>query len=218
MPPAFALSQDQTLKFITRSRAKARPRGNRSAGLRSPLSMRSAPSNPRHRHLPSRKGLCRQDRKHLLASKKPMRLSKITPPSGPARHGGRGIGPTRGSPASLRGERACARGHETWDLQPHGPSLPKARNNTRRHRRPGWKEQPLRCGRPDLAPRGTRFKASPGTSPKGTASRRTPKMMPSGTGFKTRSPGSLEEEPPFGAHRKWCLPTKLQSLLSRPQR
>src|SRR5215210_1468882 len=46
MPPAFALSQDQTLKFIARDRAGARPRRCLSTRLRSPLSMRSARSSP----------------------------------------------------------------------------------------------------------------------------------------------------------------------------
>ncbi len=47
IPPAFALSQDQTLKFITQDRAEAQSRRRLSTRLRSPLSMRSAPSGPR---------------------------------------------------------------------------------------------------------------------------------------------------------------------------
>ncbi len=46
-------------------------------------------------------------------------------PSRPAYHDGHGTGPTRDSPAPLRSERAPARRHGIWDLQPHGPSLPK---------------------------------------------------------------------------------------------
>ena len=46
IPPAFALSQDQTLKFIKRDQTEARSRRRLSTGLRSPLSMRSAFPNP----------------------------------------------------------------------------------------------------------------------------------------------------------------------------
>jgi hypothetical protein len=99
-------------------------------------------------------------------------------PSRPAYHDGHDTGPTRDSPAPLRSERAPARRHGIWDLQPNGPSLPKARDGAWRRHQPGRKEQPLRCGRRDLAPRGASFKAS--------------------SEFPRR-------EPPRGRYRRWCL-------------
>jgi hypothetical protein len=48
MPPAFALSQDQTLRFISAARPKPSPADAYSIRLRSPLSMQSTPSSRHH--------------------------------------------------------------------------------------------------------------------------------------------------------------------------
>ena len=150
-------------------------------------------------------------RVRLLASKRPMQLSKIRP-SGPARQGWHGTGPTKGSPASPRSKRTRARRHRIWDSQPHDPSLPKTRDNAQGRCRPGSKEQPLRCKKPNLAHQNASFKASLRTSPKDTALRRIPKIVPPGASFKTRSPRPLEEEPPFGVRQERCLPAEPQGL------
>ncbi len=59
IPPAFALSQDQTLKFIRRDQAEAQSRRRLSTGLRSPLSMRSAFSGPCQAPAPPLRGTAR---------------------------------------------------------------------------------------------------------------------------------------------------------------
>jgi hypothetical protein len=174
--------------------------------------MRSAPSAPYSPRHPFQDGTKGQGRKRLLSSKRPMRLSKITPPFGPARHEGRGIGPTKSSPASLRDERTRAQGHRIWDLQPHGPSLPETRDDTQGYHRPDWKEQPLRCGRPDLVPKGASFKVSP----------ELPREEPSCDGDRRwclSAPASRPHHPVHrgrsrlsAGHQKWCGPTELQGL------
>ena len=119
IPPAFALSQDQTLRFIRQDRAEAQSRRRLSTGLRSPLSMRSAPSDPSHAPTPPLRGTARAGKaesERSLASKRHMRLSKISSPNGTK--------PTKKRPRIAAGEKTGARRHKHHDLQPHGPSLP----------------------------------------------------------------------------------------------
>ena len=103
IPPAFALSQDQTLKFITRNRAETRPRRRLSTGLRSPLSMRSALSDPGHAPTPppSRDSTGRQGRKRALAcfQKTYAAVKDQLPRTARSRR--------RSGPASPRGKEPC---------------------------------------------------------------------------------------------------------------
>jgi hypothetical protein len=103
IPPAFALSQDQTLRFISAAKPKAQPRRSLPIRLRSPLSMQctlqiqARPTPPQ-----SRDSIDRQVREHLLASKRHIRLSENRSPFGTK--------PTRGQPASLRGKELVPEG------------------------------------------------------------------------------------------------------------
>ena len=76
--------------------------------------------------------------------------------SGPSR----GTGPTKGRPRVTAGQRAGALRHENQSLQPHGPRPPDTAAGSPKGAadRPARKEQPLRCGVPDLAPDGASFR------------------------------------------------------------
>ena len=198
MPPAFALSQDQTLRFITHHQARtARSRGRLSTRLRSPLSTHSArllrpPSAPRRcpvagtapRHTRQQPASAR-----LLASRKPMRLSEIrTPPVGPNRR--------RMHPASLQSTQPVP--ESTKDQEhpaerapplleppaPRGADAEPAKTNT-----------PPRCGRLDIAPDDASFKPPIRSLPKGIAPRQTSEMAPLGANFKTRKVGPFGQPP-----------------------
>ncbi len=141
-------------------------------------------------------------------------------------------------------KNTCPRAQDL-NLQPHGPSLPKTRDNTQRRRRPDRKEQPLRCGKPDLAHRSASFKTSLRTSPKrdrlaadteGGASqhqlqgpvtqasrRRTALRRPPRTGrpsqtLRPGSPGLGGEEHPFRQRLKWCLSAPSSSTVAESPR
>ena len=155
MPPAFALSQDQTLKFIRQDRAEARSRRRLSTGLRSPLSMRSAFSSPSHAPAPPLRGTARAGKGESarLLPKDIYGCQRSNPSCDTE--------PTKGRPCVSTGQRAGARRHGNQDLQPHGPRPPDTAAGSPEGTTdwPTRKEQPLRCREPDLAPNGANFKA-----------------------------------------------------------
>jgi hypothetical protein len=184
IPPAFALSQDQTLKFIfiARDRAGARSRRRLSTRLRSPLSMRSAFPSSSHAPTPPLRGTARAGKSESarLLPKDRYGCQRSRGPS-------RGTEPTRRRPHVSAGQRASARRHRDQDrsrtaLNPRipPPTRPKApptdrlgRSNRSATGNPIWHP---------VAP----VSRPVGASPKGTASRRTIKLVPSGPDFKTR--------------------------------
>jgi hypothetical protein len=148
IPPAFALSQDQTLKFIRQDRAEAPPCRRLSTRLRSPLSMQSAFSRPCHAPTPPLRGTARTGKGESarLLPKDRCGCQRSDPSDG--------MKPTRGRPRVAAERRTSARRHEDRNPQPHGPRPPDTAINW-----PARKEQPLRCREPDLAPGGASFKA-----------------------------------------------------------
>ena len=183
IPPAFALSQDQTLKFIRQDRAKTRSRRRLSTRLRSPLSMRSAHSGRHRINTAPVAGTApaAAARKRSLASKRQMRLSKIT---------------TLGRHRTDEETTPRFRGAKSWcpkarrsGLQPHGPRPPDTAGRlARRRHRPTGSEgatAPLQQGA-RLGARRRQFQGPTGTSPEGTASRRMMKIGPPGPDFKTQ--------------------------------
>jgi hypothetical protein len=88
-----------------------------------------------------------------LASKRQMRLSKIGPL---ARH----WADEETTPHRCGAKNTCPEAQRSG-LQPHGPQPPDAVAGSPESvtDRPVRKEQPLRCGMPDLAPDGASFKA-----------------------------------------------------------
>ena len=155
IPPAFALSQDQTLKFIRQDRAEARSRRRLSTGLRSPLSMQSAFSRPSHAPTPPLRGTARTGKGESarLLPKDRYDCQRSDPSDG--------MKPTGGRPRVAAERRTGALRHEDQELQPHGPSPPDTAAGSPEGAadRPARKEQPLRCREPDLAPGGASFKA-----------------------------------------------------------
>jgi len=122
----------------------------------------------------------RQGRKHLLASKRQMRLSKIWS----HRHSRQEM-----PRISAGSKRTGAQGHEEQDLRPDGASIPETGGHTRKRHQPVRKEQPLRRKPPDLAPEGTSIKNPFQSVPKSmSASRRIPEMVPCGPNFKSGRP------------------------------
>jgi hypothetical protein len=182
MPPAFALSQDQTLKFIRRDQAEARSRRRLSTGLRSPLSMRSAFSGSSHAPAPPLRGTA-QAGKSENARLLPKDICNCQR-SGPSRD----TKPTKRRPHVAAGQRTGALRHENQDLQPHGPQPPDTAASPPEGVAdwPARKEQPLRCKESDLAPKSASFKTPIRTSPQGSASRQTLKLVPFGPDFKTQ--------------------------------
>ena len=155
IPPAFALSQDQTLKFIRQDRAEARSRRRLSTGLRSPLSMRSASSSSGHAPTSPLRGTARagQSESARLLPKDRCGCQR----SGPSR----GTEPTRRRPRVSAGQRAGARGHEDQNSSRTAldPRTPRAGSPEGAADQSARKEQPLRCREPDLATDGASFKA-----------------------------------------------------------
>jgi hypothetical protein len=119
IPPAFALSQDQTLKFIRQDRAEAPSCRRLSTGLRSPLSMRSAFSSPSHAPAPPLRGTARAG-KGESARLLPKDRCGCQRSHGPSR----GTGPTRKRPRVAAGQKNRCPKAQRSGLQPHGPSLP----------------------------------------------------------------------------------------------
>ena len=106
MPPAFALSQDQTLRFISATRPKPHRADAFSIRLRSLLSMlfiRPAPPPASPLQDPTDSTPC------VLASKRPMRFSKISASSTGLLTYNRHSRPKQGHPASLQEKRTTAR-------------------------------------------------------------------------------------------------------------
>ena len=181
IPPAFALSQDQTLKFITRDRAETRPRRRLSTGLRSPLSMRSAPSNPSQAPTPPRRGTARAgqaESERSLASKRHIQLSKIRPL---ARHGA----DEEAAPRFREAKSRCPKARRSGS-QPHGPRPPDTAAGSPEGAtdRPG-KSNRSAAGNPTWRPRAP-VSRPVGASPKGTALRRMADLVPRGSHFKAR--------------------------------
>ena len=109
MPPAFALSQDQTLKFIRQDRAEAPSCRRLSTGLRSPLSMRSAFSSPSHAPTPPLRGTARAGKGESARLLPKDRCGCQR--SGPSR----GTEPTKERPRVAAGQRTGAREHKDQD-------------------------------------------------------------------------------------------------------
>ena len=127
IPPAFALSQDQTLKFIRQDRAEAPSCRRLSTGLRSPLSMRSAFSGPCQAPTPPLRGTARAGKGESarLLPKDICGCQRSDPSRDPE--------PTRKRPRVSAGQRAVARRHKDQDrsrtaLNPRRPppTRPKA--------------------------------------------------------------------------------------------
>ena len=115
VPPAFALSQDQTLRFITPGRAEARPGVNLPNGLRSPLSIRSAPPDRRTRGASLRgKPPDERGRKHRMLSEDRCCFQRSSP-SQARRHAPHDAKPKKDHPASLRGEETVPEGRKISD-------------------------------------------------------------------------------------------------------
>ena len=183
MPPAFALSQDQTLKFIAQDRAEALSCRRLSTGLRSPLSMRSAFSSPSHAPTPPLRGTARAGKGESarLLPKDGYGCQRSSP--------SRSTKPTKKQPCVSARQRTGARRHEDQDrsrtaLNPRtpAPARPKApptdrlgRSNRSAAGNPTWRP---------VAP----VSRPVGASPEGTASRRTPDLV---LPIPPSSPGNL---------------------------
>jgi hypothetical protein len=180
IPPAFALSQDQTLKFIRQDRAEAPSCRRLSTGLRSPLSMRSAFSSPSHAPAPPLRGTARAG-KGESARLLPKDRCGCQRSHGPSR----GTGPTRKRPRVSAGQRTGARKHKDQDCSRTARHF---QTPTARPKAPPTGSEgataPLQGAR--LGTRKRQFQGPIGASPEGTASRRTLKLVPYGPDFKTR--------------------------------
>jgi hypothetical protein len=159
--------------------------------------MRSAPSNPRHRRLPLQGGARRRFRKRPLLPKDRCDCQRPHPfragaPQRARHRANRGPPRTTAERKSLCPEAQVLRTCSRTALHFQRPGM-----IPERHHRPGWEEQPLRCGRRDLARHGASFKASLRTSPKGTASRRAPELVPFGPNLKTLVAGAHQEGTTF---------------------
>jgi hypothetical protein len=99
--------------------------------------MRSAPSNPRHTNTsPFRVASEDAAKSAYLLPKDRCDCQRSRPSRTGAPHLARHWA-DKGQPRIAAGQRTGARRHRIWDSQPHGPSLPKARDDTRGHHRPG---------------------------------------------------------------------------------
>jgi hypothetical protein len=87
------------------------------------------------------------------------------------------------------------------------PFTSETRDNTQGYHRPDWKEQPLRCGRPDLVPEGASFKVSPELPERNHLATETEDGA-----FRLQlqdpSPGSSGKEPPFGGSPEMVQPNR----------
>jgi hypothetical protein len=117
MPPAFALSQDQTLRFICATKPKPGPVDAYSIRLRSPLSMQRSPFGHHHH----RRALIQDQGSRIrpqraLASKRPMQLSKnnVFAPDPPTpKHQGK---PKQRHPTLLQDKERMPEGMKSRDL------------------------------------------------------------------------------------------------------
>ena len=166
MPPAFTLSQDQTLKFISpRQDQGPSAADDHPSRLRSPFSTCHAPPDPPPPQ-PPRKAAADSAAGSTFTSKRQIRLSQSTRPAR--------TWPTRMTPHLCRDIKNRARRHKDrkTDRKPHQPQITKV---TRKERPPRQREavsSPARSGwqvpfaRPETLPKHQARASQPQPSPR----------------------------------------------------
>jgi hypothetical protein len=133
-------------------------------------------------------------------------------PRGPARHTWHSIGPTKGSPAWLRGKEQV----------PEGTGSRICSRTALHFRRPGTTPEGIidQAGRSNRSAAGGLtwcLKAPVSRSRSGLPRREPPRgghrrwCLPA-PASRPGHPGPFEEGPPFGVHQRWCVPAELQGL------
>ena len=187
IPPAFALSQDQTLRFIFATQ----PKPGHADAFRSDSAHHSrckALSKLKPQHMPYLRDSTSSKAESACVLPKDRcncqrtRLYQLGAPSLARPR------VDKEQPRIAAGQKPVPEGTKIRVQQPSGPQSPNTINNTQRRHRPARKEQPPRYRAPDLALASTSFRPAPGLPPKPPPQRRITEVVPLGTDFKAQSP------------------------------